>query len=273
MTGETAQVEAMLKINMKHVERVQIETGTRIWFEVHLLEKARIPSLTVHSKDSTPDGEVEGAKVVTVEQMSGVSTQVAIPEPHTVASLKKVLEGRLQIPLFLQTVVNGAEELRNSDVISAQSVTLLQREPARISTDAFLESMVYCREKWEDASILRRFHGFDTSTKFPTGKKALLEWTWNFRNMKHTPFSADSFVDCVDCWLQLNEGRKGKHPEAFISEIAELTFLESQCFSPSLLPYSEPYVHEFDVEWVFFIVGRLRAPQTLAVSFLFNLWI
>ena len=108
-----------------------------------LIEKARIPSLKVESKPHP----VPESSTITVEQISGVSTKVAIPAPHTVATLKQVLESTLQIPAFLQIIVAGSQELIDSDAISAEAVTLLRREPPMISTEAFLESMVYgmCR--------------------------------------------------------------------------------------------------------------------------------
>ena len=61
------------------------DTSSRLRFEVHLLEDARIPSLTVEKAPAdVPDSSFE----VAVQEMSGVSTKVAIPEPRDVATLK-----------------------------------------------------------------------------------------------------------------------------------------------------------------------------------------
>lgn len=178
-----------------------------------------------------------------------------------------MLEGKLQIPGFMQTIVAGSKELIDSDEVPPEGVTLLRRDPPIIGTEAFLESMVYCRD-WQEGLIFRRFHQFDSYEAWPAEKGDLLSWAMNFRDMKNTPFSVSSFLECMDVWLAENDGRKGQHPAGFVSEVTELqTFLETQCFSPSLLqPYQETYRHNDDMEWPFFIIGRLRSsPQALLV--------
>lgn len=51
---------------------------------MHLLEDARIPSLTVEKAPAdVPDSSFE----VAVQEFSGVSTKVAIPQPRDVATL------------------------------------------------------------------------------------------------------------------------------------------------------------------------------------------
>ncbi|CAJ1341363.1 unnamed protein product [Effrenium voratum] len=171
------RLEALLgKVDFKHLESVK---PTRVLLEVKLIEKARIPSLKVESKPHP----VPESSTITVEQISGVSTKVAIPAPHTVATLKQVLESTLQIPAFLQIIVAGSQELIDSDAISAEAVTLLRREPPMISTEAFLESMVYGMCRWKLNSIFARWYQLDMDEPIPqvlVPATELLRWTMQF---------------------------------------------------------------------------------------------
>ena len=69
----------------------------------------------------------------------------------------------------------------------------------------------------------------------------------------------------------------GTHPEIFKEHVEKITgFMRHCCYSPSLLVvYNQRFIHDDDLEYVFFFVGRLRSePQTLVVqSFLLNCWI
>lgn len=219
---------------------------------------------------------VQAQKRKSVWRSKCVVATLEVPAPQNVAMIKEMLAVELEIPAFVQSImIEGEEtELSDEDTVSVDTLFLFRKEPPMISTAEFLESLVYCVPEWKD-SILSRWQQFDTNKAFPTDKDDLLVWAMTHKAMKNVPLTRDSICECLDVWMELND-KAGAHPAAFLSDVDRLlTFFEEYCFSPSLLQvYSEPYAHNDDVEFVFFLVARLRCePQTLMVNTIhLNCW-
>mmetsp|Transcript_24468 Transcript_24468/g.56752 ORF Transcript_24468/g.56752 Transcript_24468/m.56752 type:complete len:287 (+) Transcript_24468:44-904(+) len=261
----------------QHVLQVELDSASYLSQDVYFIKEARIPALTVVGGDAVdgdqlPEGET---RRVTVEMLSGETAELQLHSGCTVETVKQMMESRLQIPTFLQRIIAGSAELLDGDVLPGDRLTLLQKEPPMISTDAFLQTMVFCVHKWEHSDVFRRWHEFETYRKMPVSKDELMSWAMAHGNMKNLPLSTENVLACLDIWMDLNENA-GQHPDAFRLHVEKATtFWQECCFNPSLfVVYEEPYAHDDVIEQVFFMAGRLRnEPQTLLVqSFLLNCW-
>mmetsp|Transcript_49302 Transcript_49302/g.115891 ORF Transcript_49302/g.115891 Transcript_49302/m.115891 type:complete len:301 (-) Transcript_49302:107-1009(-) len=259
----------------RHILEVELATKTSIFNDVYFIDDAKIPAMTIPRQEDAPKTEdCSEGKQLTVELLSGQVVQIKVPAPHMVAQVKQCLEPLLGIPAFLQGIIAGAEELPDEAVVTGESVAFLQREPPMIEAEDFLRSMV--EMSWEPTDIFRKWHASDTDKKFPILKSELLEWALSHRNMQNVPLSTDQLLRVLDVWLDAN-AKAGTHPEIFKEHVEKITgFMRHCCYSPSLLVvYNQRFIHDDDLEYVFFFVGRLRSePQTLVVqSFLLNCWI
>lgn len=257
----------MSQTNFQHIQDIEIDSPTTLSFDITF---AVIPNSAAY------EGSEAETTPLQVKLLSGNLANLNVPSPCTVAVAKQLLARKLQIPAFMQSiVVEAGTELSDEDMLSVEIITLVYKEPPMVSTDELFDSMVYSIPHWEKDKIFRRWHSFDTYREFPEDREKLREWTRSKSACEHVPLTRDSLLRSFDVWLELQD-RSGQHPESFLLEVnALISFFEEYCYSPSLMQvYDETYGHDDDVEFVLFLVGRLRSqPQTLMVqSVLLNCW-
>jgi len=257
----------MSQTNFQHIQDIEVDSPTTLAFDI---------TFAVVPNSATYEASEAETRPLQVKLLSGDVASLNLPSPCTVAVAKQLLATELKIPAFMQSiVVEGAAELSDEDTLSVDVITLVRKEPPMVSIDELFDSMVYGIPNWEEDRIFRRLHRFDTYQKFPEDREKLREWTRSKSACEHVPLTRDSLLKSFDIWLQLQK-RRGQHPESFLLEVdALISFFEEYCYSPSLMQvYDEVYGHDDDLEFVFFLVGRLRSqPQILMVqSILLNCW-
>ncbi|CAE7862985.1 unnamed protein product [Symbiodinium necroappetens] len=287
-----------MSTNLDHVKEAWIirnpwgkAIGTNIRFEAYLIHDALIPPLEVDAPSESGDRDLE------VTTMNGEPVTIQIASPYLVSSVKTSLQTRLAVPSLMQKILVGEKELQDSECVpgDVNSVTLLRSEVPRVTTLQFLESMAFCVDDWKDTLFSHWYHFDSCYEPFPDSKAGILEWLSTHKDMKHTAFTAENFLQSFNGWLvtcqflreitaggeRPNEEQMEKwreemvHPEASQRDVEKLQgFLEEHCHSPSLFQvYPSPktpsytFGHEDDMDAVIFMVGRPKvAPQTLMVG-------
>ena len=280
--------ECWNRIIFDHVEAVTIETPTTVRFEVYLIEDARIPPLSMEPvpREGTEDvlSEVTTLEVTT---MAGDIMKIQVgPPPYTVQAVKEEVQKFLGMPALVQRIIVAGEELKeleDSEEIpeDVNSVTLLRRDPPRITTLEFLETMAFCVHDWKQ-TVIQHWCNFDTCyRKMPVDKRDRFQWFSKFKDMQHTAFTTDDFLESLNTWFYESRNPPSEedvdHPEDFQRGVAKLqSFLEEHCHSPSLFQvYDDCFCHNDDQEFVMLMAGRLKvAPQSLLVGAVnLNCWI
>ena len=280
--------ECWNSINFDHVEAVTIETPTTVRFEVYLIEDARIPPLTMEPVQGTEGTEdvLSEVKALEVTTMAGDIMKIQVCPPYTVQAVKEEVQKFLGMPALVQRIIVAGEELKeleDSEEIpeDVNSVTLLRRDPPRITTLEFLETMAFCVHDWKQ-TVIQHWCNFDTCyRKMPVDKRDRFQWFSKFKDMQHTAFTTDDFLESLNTWFYESRNPPSEedvdHPEDFQRGVAKLqSFLEEHCHSPSLFQvYADCFCHNDDQEFVMLMAGRLKvAPQSLLVGAVnLNCWI
>ena len=227
----------------------------------------------------------DSSKAVQVEMMSGEHSSVQLPPPYKVSTLKAAIEKELKIPALLQRIV-VEEELKDEDLLEVEAVTLMRRDAPPVSNEEFFVALTSLPDLGKKG-LIREWYEFDTYKDWTEDTTELLAWLEQFRTMHNEPLSVEAILKSMDTWLATeSEEKVGKHPEAFVKQIADIVdFMNEHVSNPSLLlPYAGK--RSYDVypvgvivqddnqkQWLY-LVGRLRhAPDSVLIGVVYmDVW-
>ena len=278
-------------VDCSHLHITLVEPGTtKILFEAYTTgDVLSVSSKEMMTEDfgrpdtkAPPVPALADSRTVQVEMISGEHSSVQLPPPHKVSTLKAAIEKELKIPTLLQRIVAG-EELKNDDLVEVEAVTLLRRDAPPVSNDEFFVALTSLPDLGKKY-IIKEWYEFDTcevwTPEWTEDTTELLAWLEQFRTMQNEPLSVEAVLKSMDTWLATeSEEKVGKHPEAFVKQIADIVdFMNEHVSYPSLLlPYAGK--RSYDVYpvgvcvqndnqkvWLY-LVGRLRhAPSSVLIG-------